>query len=282
MTITCSSKTEYIQLSSEVFQECCRLIEPIILNLECMSGYCRGCGGVSVFSINKPMDGDWYNLLEGMVCKCMLNGRMRLILKFLDEFLEGKSFNNSHILELITPLFPYIAKRIPSIIGSEFVNSEAVPGISYNINGIDVRHEDFSNLSFANNSLDLLMHFDVLEHVPDASRALQEAHRVLSKDGYMVFTCPFYHGLSKNIVRAQLLNGEVHHILPPAYHGNPVSSSGSLVYFHPSLELDDMLKATGFNSVDYMISYAPEEGIYSNGCPFPDGHMLPTVIVARK
>lgn len=36
----------------------------------------------------------------------------------------------------------------------------------------------------------MVIAFDVLEHVPDYQKALQEVHRVLSPGGYAIFTVP--------------------------------------------------------------------------------------------
>jgi SAM-dependent methyltransferase len=50
---------------------------------------------------------------------------------------------------------------------------------------------DMSNMpSVANGSFDVVVAFDVLEHVPDFHRALAEIHRVLVGDGYAILTVP--------------------------------------------------------------------------------------------
>lgn len=41
-----------------------------------------------------------------------------------------------------------------------------------------------------NESYDAVIAFDVLEHVPNYQKALQEAHRVLSPNGFAIFTVP--------------------------------------------------------------------------------------------
>ena len=70
--------------------------------------------------------------------------------------------------------------------------------------------------------------------------------------------------------------------MPPAYHGNPLSKQGSFVFIHPSWEMIDMIASAGFSSIRFAVTYSLTEGIVSNGCPYPDGHMWPVVIVAQK
>lgn len=50
---------------------------------------------------------------------------------------------------------------------------------------------DIANMSnFSDNSFDLLVACDVLEHVPEHIKAMQEIHRILSPGGYAILTVP--------------------------------------------------------------------------------------------
>ncbi|HIK13579.1 MAG TPA: class I SAM-dependent methyltransferase [Oscillatoriaceae cyanobacterium M33_DOE_052] len=50
---------------------------------------------------------------------------------------------------------------------------------------------DIANMSsFPDNTFDLLVACDVLEHVPDHIKAMQEIHRILSPGGYAILTVP--------------------------------------------------------------------------------------------
>ncbi len=57
--------------------------------------------------------------------------------------------------------------------------------------------EDLTNLSFADNSVDLLICHHVLEHVDNVPKALSEIRRVLRPDGIAVLSVPMNLSLSK-------------------------------------------------------------------------------------
>lgn len=51
--------------------------------------------------------------------------------------------------------------------------------------------EDIKNLSLENDSFDTIFCSQVLEHVPEPSRAISELKRILKKNGYLILTTPF-------------------------------------------------------------------------------------------
>jgi SAM-dependent methyltransferase len=282
MTSWCHTRQEFDQLTASL-EPYRQRVESQLLKTNAMTGYCRACKKVTLLNTGpEPAAGEWKNLLEGMLCECGLNGRMRLCLQVVEEEILGHTPGHAAVLERVTPLFPHLQARIPGLIGCEFVGMAVQGGSEHDVHGIKVRHENFMSLAFADNSLDLLLHFDVLEHVPDATVALQNALRVLKPGGKMIFSCPFYHNLPHNTVRAVMENGEIKHLLPPCYHGNPMSAQGSLVYIHPTWDIMDLLKQLGFAEVRIGLSYNPTEGTVSNGSPYEDGHTWPVIIVAQK
>ena len=283
MSIWCRGKDEFLALSRGPLAEMRGLCEPGLVGRDHLDGYCRICGRPARFSLDPPPEGEWMNLREGLVCACGMNARMRMIAKVIDEMPATRLTGRNFVLERVTPLFPHLEARVPGLIGCEFLGAESAPGETTVVHGVSIRNENMMQLSFADGSVDLLMHFDVLEHVPDARAGLREAARVLADDGVMIFTCPFFHELEHDIVRARLgAGGEVEHLMEQAFHGNPMSGAGSLVYVHPSLALFAQLTEAGFDDVRAVIAYDPIEGIFSNGCPFPDGHMWPIVFVVGK
>jgi len=66
-------------------------------------------------------------------------------------------------------------------------------------------------MSFSDSSIDIILHSDTLEHVPDSKRALEESRRVLKPGGHLFYTIPIVIG---RLTRTR--QG-----LPASYHGRP-------------------------------------------------------------
>jgi hypothetical protein len=91
------------------------------------------------------------------------------------------------------------------------------------------RCEDITQLSLTDNSIDLMISSDVLEHVPDLDSAFREMHRVLKPGGSHVFTVP---PKLVTVKRAEPTEtGDIRHFLVPEYHGDPLAPGGILVYW---------------------------------------------------
>lgn len=81
------------------------------------------------------------------------------------------------------------------------------------------RNEDLHALTFEDESFDVFLTQDVLEHVLHPDRALAEIARTLKPGGVHVFTIPWYPELPRSRARAREVDGRVEHLLEPDYHG---------------------------------------------------------------
>ena len=102
------------------------------------------------------------------------------------------------------------------------------------------------NLSFDDDSLDLIVSSDVFEHVPDPYKAFAECARVLRPGGVMLVSIPFHSGSDSSVIRAEWGQDGPRHLLPPVYHGNPISAEGSLVYTDFGWDVLQSFQVAGF------------------------------------
>ncbi len=244
-----------------VLNEKCLIVEDDTFTFP---GYCKVCESDSNFLVdylyaylnNGTKIPNWR---ERVVCpKCGLNNRMRAAIHLLKTITKPKSDVRIYITEQTTQLYQYFIKNYPNTVGSECLGDRYKPG-EISENGI--RNEDFTNLTFMDNEFDLVLSFEVFEHIPDFINAFSEALRVLRPGGYLIFTVPFNTNSKLNLVRAVITNGIVEHIHPPEYHGDPVNSSeGCLCFYHFGWEVLEQLKTAGFENVTVMSFYSKEFG----------------------
>lgn len=196
------------------------------------------------------------NWRERLVCSgCAMNNRQRLVAKLVQQFAALHERPRIYLMEQVTPIFEWVRKLdAVELHGSEYLGHEYQGG--ERIKG--VRHEDVMNLSYPDESFELIVSNDVLEHVPDPLRALRECYRVLKRGGAVLATFPFHLGNDTTKVRATLVGDTIKHLLPPQYHGNPVSSDGSLVFQDFGWDLLDATRTVGFSPV-HCESYASDE-----------------------
>ena len=189
----------------------------------------------------------WHpNWRETLTCpSCGMNNRQRLIATLLRQHLEHQNGATVYFMEQISPMYQWAASALSMhrIVGSEYLDDAHYSGQIKN----GIRHEDAAHLSFADETVDLIVSNDVFEHVPDPVRAFAECARVLRDGGALLATIPFYSASDATVSRARkAASGQVEHLLPAQYHGNPMSSKGSLVFTDFGWDILAMLRSAGF------------------------------------
>ena len=179
------------------------------------------------------------------------NNRMRATFHLFDIEIGPYPDLGIYITEQLTPIYKYFLNRFPQTIGSEFLGN-AVPRGASNSDGI--RNENLCALTFKDHSFDVLVSLDVFEHIPAYQDAFKECARVLKPGGRLMWSVPFIPSSRTNSIRAKLVEGNVQHILPPEYHGDPLSSNGILCFQHFGWEMLDEMKQAGFRDA-YAICY---------------------------
>lgn len=253
------SRQDYMQLLvSSALKQTNQIAEQLLSKADseafAVDGFCVPCNKTVSFLVDMQSGGQRHahgwtpNWRERMECPlCRMNNRQRLIATLLKQALSDEQGKHVYLMEQVTPIYNWVSTNFENhkILGSEYLGHEYAGGTL--VKGI--RHEDVENLSFPDGQLDLIVSNDVFEHVPEPAKAFAECARVLKVGGVMLATIPFHWENDISVVRARLSNGQLENILPPLFHGNPISENGSLVFTDFGWDLIDTIKVAGFADV---------------------------------
>ena len=163
-----------------------------------------------------------------------------------------------YITERVTPLYRQLENFYKNIIGNEYLGDSVPCG---EMDDRLIRNEDVTRLTFKENKFDIILSFDVLEHVPDYRIAIEELFRCLKPGGQFLISVPFNMGSGQNIIRAKHNpDGSICHLLPPQYHGDPLNDSGCLSYYDFGWELLEEFRQAWFTDVYAMLYWSKKYG----------------------
>ncbi|AFL74601.1 class I SAM-dependent methyltransferase [Thiocystis violascens] len=229
-----------------------------------VDGFCYPCGAPSAFEVDYRYGSESEgvripNWRETLICECCgLNNRLRASVELFDRFCRAQRTDRIYITEQTTPMYRWLVDRYAQVTGSEYLG-DRIPFGAVNAQG--VRNESLTQLSFPDATFDRMISFDVLEHIPDVAKALRECHRCLKPGGHLLLSVPFVVSAEHTLVRARVsANGEVEHLLPPEYHGDPLSSDGCLCFYHFGWDLLEQLRASGFGEARVLLYWSRELG----------------------
>lgn len=97
---------------------------------------------------------------------------------------------------------------------------------------------DLQQLSYGNDTFDVIISEDVFKHVDNYECALRETYRVLKAGGIHVFSVPIHEGKKTKSRRE----------LSPVYHGDPVRNEGVLVCTDWGEDIEEILSFEGFQT----------------------------------
>ncbi len=99
--------------------------------------------------------------------------------------------------------------------------------------------EDITTLTFPDDSVDVMITSEVLEHVPDIRAAFKETARVLKENGVHIFTVP-----TRDVTRQRASlesDGAVRYLDEPEMHSDPLNPRGILVFWDVGPDLPSFL-----------------------------------------
>lgn len=210
-----------------------------VLERKVFKGVCNLTAGETEFAVSSD------NLREDVVSRLSRTiNRHRQVVCALSAAFFGHPFATlahaaSHInergLRLYTaeahsPLYHFLKERLRPelLVSSEYFGPEHRSGEI--VNG--TLHEDLQRTSFEDEAFDVILTFEVFEHIPDALAAESEVVRILRRGGVYCFTVPFIPGAGHDLVLAEPDGaGGIRYHAEPQYHGDPVRpEEGVLVY----------------------------------------------------
>ncbi len=213
------------------------------------NGYCPCCRSKTRFVAYNPWLRDYY-----ACAKCGSIPRQRHVIAVLDARMPG--WENKLIHES-SPSNDFISRHAVN-----YSSSQYLPDVPFGTERDGVRSENIEALTFADESIDVFITQDVMEHVFNPAEALREIHRVLRPGGAHVFTAPTHVDLPTSICRARLADdGTVEHLLPESYHGNPVGDGRALVTWDYGQDTQQLFERWVGTPVEVYDRPNPKQGI---------------------
>lgn len=162
-----------------------------------------------------------------------------------------------------------LAKECSHYISSQFVHNFSLRSIFQR-----KRCENLEALTFDDNSIDLHVTQDVIEHVFHPSKVFSEIARTLKPGGMHIFSVPLVNKNSPSKLRARISNKKIIYLEPETYHGNPTGEGKSLVtvdwgfdickqifescgLFTQIIHIDDLSRGIRAEYIEILITFKP-------------------------
>jgi SAM-dependent methyltransferase len=235
-------------------------------------GFCPVCGQWAIFAGAPPFR-------ESLICRaCLATSRYRRmalgVLRAIRELsgvdaasleqLPSEGPVSIRILDTQTPFSypPYAAYTIPDRLAQrdwlDVHTSSFRPNQPWGAAlGEKSTNQTLERLTFEDDSFDVLLTSDVMEHVRLPDRAHAEIARVLRRGGVYLFTVPHSRGLADNLTRVRVHDpsdaASDEHILPDEFHGSTGVGEGPVLSYRVfGLNIDRELDDLGFD-VEYTV-----------------------------
>ena len=123
--------------------------------------------------------------------------------------------------------------------------------------------QNLEDLSFADESFDIVITEDVFEHLKYPEKGFKEVHRILKTGGYHIFTVPCYFD-RPTLVRVDTSGDKEVQLLPPEYHGDRIRGK-ILAYRTFGIDIFPLLTKIGFETrVDFSNYLDRKSGIFDS------------------
>lgn len=197
-------------------------------------GHCPCCQKEVTFTAKNPWLRDYF-LCDN--CGCIPRERA-LMLTIKEQYPKWKELkihesspgNRGHSLLLKQEAKNYLETQF-------FVGKP----LGAKVNGI--RNEDLENQTFKEETFDLVITSDVMEHIYEPDKAFKEIHRTLKPGGAHIFSVPI---INKHKPTQQWAtkgkDGQPVFLYQPEWHGNPIDKKGSPVTYHWGYDIKEYIE----------------------------------------
>ncbi len=199
------------------------------------TGHCCICQGAATFSATN----DWFR--DFLLCdRCKSIPRERAVVKTVNDWYPN--FREISIHESSPAAggaSEFLRAECPNYSSSQYLPQVAF-GTQDPLTGS--RSESLEALTFPDNTFDLVITQDVMEHIFNPLKASKEIARVLKPGGAHIFSVPIMNkSLPTQRWAALKPDNSINYLMPPEYHGNPVDDKGSLVTMHYGYDFAGMI-----------------------------------------
>ncbi len=190
-----------------------------------VNGFCPICETKSKFKSNHKWLRDHY------VCsKCESIPRERALMYVLKKLLIHES----------SPIDRGVSKKLKHEC-SNYIQFHFFPNKKNkkvgNFYDIDLQNQWLNDSSF-----DCVITQDVMEHIPNLKLAIQEIYRTLKNCGYDIVIAPLVDKFEKTVKWTEVNGDEIKWFFIPEYHGNPIDSKGSPVFWHYGYDISNLMQ----------------------------------------
>lgn len=198
-------------------------------------GHCACCSQRTEFVAYNPWLRDFFQCV-----KCGSIPRQRALLHVLETRYPG--WRKLAIHES-SPSNGGASGRIRDECGG-YVSSQYFPNQPFGSMVRSHRNENLESMTFADNSFDIVVTQDVMEHVYNPGAVFREIARTLKPDGAHIFTVPLVNKHKASQVWATRNDdGSPRFLFEPDYHGNPVDEKGSPVTMRWGYDIVDHIRS---------------------------------------